>query len=294
MVSELFDIELVADPRAERDDERVEFIIAVYLIGSRLLDIEHFSPHGEYRLKAGVAPLYRGARGAVALNDVYLAQRRVALVAVLKLIWHLPALESCLAADGLLGLSCGLARAVCHHRLFEYGLGSGGVLLKIYRQLVVYDRVYKCSYIGVAELLLGLSFELRLGQLHGYDRRDALAHIVTGDLVVTLDDVVFLPVGVYNSRERGFEAGLMHAALGSVYVVCEGYKVFAVAVVILQGYLGYRVALFAGEIDNVLMYRCLVLVEPCDKFLYAAVVAHYLRLLFALALILHRDGEAAV
>ena len=86
----------------------------------------------------------------------------------------------------------------------------------------------------------------------------------------------------------------MHAALGGVYVVCEGDEVFTVAVVILQSYLGYRVALFAGEIDNVLMYRCLVLVEPCDKFLYAAVVAHYLRLLLALALILHRDGEAAV
>ena len=168
------------------------------------------------------------------------------------------------------------------------------MLLEIYRQLIVYDRVDKRSYIGVAELLLGLSLKLRLGQLHGYDRRYALAHIVAGDLVVALDDVIFLPVGVYNSRERGLEARLVHAALRGVYVVREGDKVFAVAVVILQSYLGYRVALFAGEIDNVLMYRRLVLVEPCDKLLYAAVVAHYLRLLLALALILHRDGEAAV
>ena len=294
MISELFDIELVADPRAERDDERIELVVSVYLISSRLLNIEHLAPHGEYRLEARVAPLYCGARGAVALNDVYLAQRRVALVAVLELIGHLPALEPGLAADGLLGLSCGLARAVCHHRLFEYGLGRRGVLFKIYRQLVVHDRVDERSYICVSELLLGLSLELRLWQLHGYDRRYALAHIVTGDLVVSLDDVVLLPVGVYNSRERGLEACLVHAALGSVYVVCKGDKVFAVAVVILQGYLGYRVALFAGEIDNFLMYRRLVLVEPCDKFLYAAVVAHYLRLLLAIALILHRDGKAAV
>ena len=294
MISELFDIELVAYPRAERDDERVELVIAVYLIGSRLLDVEHFAPHGKYCLKARVAPLYRGACSAVALDDVYLAQRRVTLVAVLKLIGHLPALKPGLAADGLLGLSRGLARAVCHHRLFEYGLGRRGMLLKIYRQLVVHDRVYKRSYIGVAELLLGLSLKLRLRQLHGYDRRDALAHIVAGDLIVALDDVVLLPVGVYDSRERGLEARLVHAAFGGVYVVCEGDEIFAISVVILQGYLGYRVALLAGEIDNVLMYRRLVLVEPCDEFLYAAVIAHYLRLLPALALILHRDGEAAV
>ena len=74
VVSELLDIELVAYPRAERDDERVELVIAVYLIGSRLLNVEHLAPHGEYRLEARVAPLYRGARGAVALYDVYLAQ----------------------------------------------------------------------------------------------------------------------------------------------------------------------------------------------------------------------------
>ena len=68
-------------------------------------------------------------------------------------------------------------------------------------------------------------------------------HVLAGDLIVALYGIGLHAVGVYDTGERGLEAGLMHTALRSVDVVCKGDDDLGVAVVILQGDLGYRVAL---------------------------------------------------
>ena len=294
VIAELVHIELLPYSRAEREHKGIELVIAVYLVGAGLFDIEHLAPHGKYRLEAAVAPLYGRAGGAVALDDVYLAQGRVPLVAVLKLIGHLPALKTCLAPDGLLCLSRGLAGAVCHHCLFKDDLRRGGVLLKIHRELVVDDAVDKRSYICVAELLLRLSFKLRLRQLHGDNGGDTLSHVLAGDLVVPLYYVRLDAVGVDDTGERGFEARLVHAALGRVYVVCEGDECFTVPVVILQRDLRDRVALRAGEVYHILMDGVFVIVEVGDEFAYAALVAELFPLLLPLALVAQGDGQPAV
>ena len=73
MIAELIDVELIADARAERNDQRIELVVAVDLIDARLLNVEHLAPHGENGLEAGVAPLNGAARGAVALDNVNFA-----------------------------------------------------------------------------------------------------------------------------------------------------------------------------------------------------------------------------
>ena len=294
VIAELVHVELVPYPRAQRENERVELVVAVYLVGARLLHVQHFAPHGQYRLEAAVAPLNGGACGGVALDDVYLAQRGVALIAVLKLVGHLPALKPRLAPDGLLCLPCGLARAVCHHGLFKYDLRRGGVLLKILGELVVDDSVHQRADIRVAELLLRLPLELRLRKLDGYYGGDTLAHILAGDLVVALYYIGLHAVCVYDPCQRRLEARFVHAALGRVYVVCKAHKRLAVAVVILQRHLCHGVALGAAEIDDVLMYGVFVVVEVGHKFAYAALIAKLLALLHPLALIPEDDGEARV
>ena len=148
--------------------------------------------------------------------------------------------------------------------------------------------------IGVAELLLGLALELGLGELDGDDGGDALAHVLTGDLVVALDDVVLLAVGVDDAGERGLEAGLVHAALGGVDVVCEGDEGLLIAVVVLQGELRDGLALRAGEVDHVLVHGGLVLVEVAHILADAALVAEDIALLLPLALVADVDGETGV
>ena len=122
----------------------------------------------------------------------------------------------------------------------------------------------------------------------------SLAHVLAGDLVVALDDVVLLAVGVDDAGERGLEAGLVHAALGGVDIVCEGDEGLLIAVVVLQGELRDGLALRAGEVDHVLVHGGLVLVEVAHILADAALVAEDVPLLPALALVADVDGEAGV
>ena len=78
-----------AESRAERRDDGGELVVAVDLVGAGFFDVEHLAPERQNGLKARVAPLRGRAAGAVALDDVELCQRGVAVVAVAQLVGHL-------------------------------------------------------------------------------------------------------------------------------------------------------------------------------------------------------------
>ena len=227
VVAELVDVEILAQSRAERDDDGLELVVAVDLIGADLFDVEHFAPKRQDRLEAGVAALRGGAARAVALDDVNFGQLGVILVAVAQLIRHRRAAEGALAADGFARLARGLARAVGHHRLIQNGAGDDGVLVEELHELIRDDGVHEGAHGGVAELGLGLTLKLRVGELDGDDGGKTLAAVLAGDLVALLDQADLETVGVEHARERGLEAGLVHTALGGVDVVGKGENVFA-------------------------------------------------------------------
>ena len=92
----------------------------------------------------------------------------------------------------------------------------------------------------------------------------------------------------------------MHAALGRVDVVGERQDIFLIAVVILERQFCERIALHAAHVDDVIVQRLFLLVEPRDEFADTALVAHRvaalaLGLFLALkALILDGDAKARV
>ena len=153
------------------------------------------------------------------------------------------------------------------------------MLLQICRELIGHDIVHQRADIGVAQLGLGLALELGLGQLHGNDGGDALAHILAGNLIAVLDHAVFQAVGVEHPCQRRLEAGLVHAALRGMDVVGEGDDSLVIAVVILHGDLGGGVVLGAGEIDDILMNGGLVAVDIGDELPDTALIPHGIRLL---------------
>ena len=157
------------------------------------------------------------------------------------------------------------------------------MFFKVFRELLVHDGVDQGTDIGIAELLLGLAFKLCFGKLDGDDRRDAFPDILAGDLVIPLDDVVFLSVGIDDAGQGRLKTGLVHAAFRRMNVVCKGDQIFTETVVILHRDLGDGVALTAGEIDDILMDRGLVLVEPGDKFTDTSLIAHAVALLLSFA-----------
>ena len=196
VVPELFEIKLVSDACAEGCDDGLELIVAVDLVGARLFDVQHLAPEGKDCLEAGVPTLRGRAAGGVALDDVNFGECGVCVVAVAQLVGHLPGLKSCLAADCLFCLARRLSGAVCHHCLIENRARHRRVFLQELRELLGDDVADKRADRGVAELCLGLSFKLRVGQLDGDNRGQAFAHILAGNLVVLLDDALFLAVGV--------------------------------------------------------------------------------------------------
>ena len=294
VVTQLCEVEVLAQSGAEGGYDGVEFVVAVYLLLADLLDVEHLAPEREYGLEAAVAAAGGGAACAVALDDVELGEGRVALVAVSQFAGEGGALEGVLAADVLSRPPRGLAGLGGGHRLVEDGAAHGGVLLEELLELVAHHAVHQRAHVGVAELCLCLALELRVRQLDGDDGGQALAAVVAGDALALLEDVRLAAVGVEHAGERGLEAGLVHAALRRVDVVGEGDEDLVVAVVVLHGYLALGVLAGAGHIDDVVVQRGLVAVYETHELADAARVVHDVLLLLALAPVLSADAQTGV
>ena len=96
-------------------------------------------------------------------------------------------------------------------------------------ELVGHDALHEGLRFGVAELGLGLAFELRVGELDGHDGGQAFAHVVAGQvLVLVLEDVLLAGVTVDQRGQRGAEAFLMGAAFGGGDGVGEGVHGFGI------------------------------------------------------------------
>ena len=78
------------------------------------------------------------------------------------------------------------------------------------------------GYVGVAELALCLSLELRLGEFDADNGSQSLADIVTRELLVAVfENGIFASVVVENAGQSGLETGLMSTAVNGVDIVCK-------------------------------------------------------------------------
>ena len=213
-------------------------------------------------------------------------------------------LEQGLAARGLARLARGRAGLGRLHRLVHDGATLLGVLLEILREAIGHDLHHERAHEGASELGLGLSLELRVTELDGDDRRQALADVVAGEVgVLLLEDVLLARVVVDDARERRAEPLEVHAALGGVDVVGEAHDGLGVGGVPLDGHLdlaglgrvGPLVGL-AGEVDGLLeaVGDLLALVQELHEVHDAARVAELLHARGELALVRERDLEVAV
>ena len=74
MIIELIEVEIVADPRAERRDHRADLLVGEHLIEPFFLDVERFSAQGKNGLKLPHARLLRRAARRIALDDKQLVK----------------------------------------------------------------------------------------------------------------------------------------------------------------------------------------------------------------------------
>lgn len=95
--------------------------------------------------------------------------------------------------------------------------------------LSVITRCTKVFRFGIAELGLGLAFELRGGEFHRHHCGQAFAHVVAGEvLILVFEDVLFTCVTVDERGQRGAEAFFVGTAFGGGDGVGEGVHRFGV------------------------------------------------------------------
>ena len=202
-------------------------------------------------------------------------------------------LERGLAPGQVACLAGGLAGPCGVDRLHHDAPRVRRVLLEELAELAVDGLLDEALDRRVAELGLGLALELGVAELHRDDRREALADVVAGEvLVLLLEKPLVARVGVERAGQRRAEAGEVRAALVGVDVVREAEDRLLVGGVPLHRDLDGAVVGVALEVHGLSVQRVLVLVEVGDEVDDAALVLEGLALPLA-ALVDEVDAEVA-
>src|SRR5215208_284209 len=243
------------------------------LVDVGLLDVEDLAPQGQYRLEVPLPALLRATTGRVALDDVQLAPRRVFRREIRQLARQRRALQIPLA-DSVSHLPRGLARPRGLQRLVDDRLRLGGTLLEELGEEAVRGALHEALDLGVPELGLGLSLELRVPHLDRDDGREPLPYVVAGEVLLLLfEEPLPARVSVYSPRERSPEAREVRPALVRVDVVGEGEDGVLEAAVPLHRDLDVPHPLvLALEVEDGLVHRVLGLVYVRHEVPDAALV----------------------
>ncbi len=164
------------------------------------------------------------------------------------------------------------------------------MLLEEHAERFAGEGLYDALHFAVAQLGLGLAFELGVRDLYGHDHGKTFAHVVAGDgIIVLFRKRVFLYVIVDHAGQGRAEAGHVRAAFGGLDVVHEGEHRLGVVGVILDGQVQHRVAFRLGDEDRLVVDDLLVGVEELHELLDAALEEESVLLVVALV----DDGDAA-
>src|SRR5262249_24903064 len=154
----------------------------------------------------------------VTLDDVELALLRVRRLAVGELARQTARLEQALAAAREVArLASRDPRLRGLRRLGDHDLALARVALEPRGKPVVARLLHERLRLGVAELGLRLTLELRLGELHRDDRGKAFTDVIAREVVVLLlEDLLVARELVDHARQRRTEALLVCPALVGV------------------------------------------------------------------------------
>ena len=151
--------------------------------------------------------------------------------------------------------------------LAGHQLGLGRMFFEPFAEPAVGGLLNEAAHSGVAQLCLGLTFELRCFQANAHHRGEALADVIALKVVVVgAQHLAVTGVVVHRGRQRRTETLGMHAALDRVDAVGEAVDAIGVeAGVPLEGDL-HLVAVFGcREESNLVEQRFGRLIEMADE-----------------------------
>src|SRR5208282_1464502 len=223
VIAQLAQVLVVADSHSERRDQDAQLLRRQHLVDARALDVQNFAAQRQNSLGLAIAALLGRPACRRPLDQVQLAARRVALLAVRQLARQRSRIERALAPHELLGFARSLARGGSFDRARDDLLRHRRRLLQELAELLVYQPGNDSFDFGVAELGLGLAFELRLGNFYADDRGETLTRVVALEPhFFIFEEAVLGRVVVDRPGQRRLESRQMRPALGGVNVVGVG------------------------------------------------------------------------
>src|SRR6266540_1834274 len=272
VVSELRDVELVAEAGAQRRDHRLDLVVRENLVDPVLLAVDDLAAERQNRLVRPVAAHLRRAAGGVTLDDEELGGLRILDRAVGELARQRRRLKRALSPRQLTRLARREPRAHRGDTLVDDLPRIGRIFLEELRDLLIDNLLDDAAHPRVAELRLRLPFELRVLQLHGDYAGETFADVLSIERLVLLQQSLVAGVAVQRRGQCTLEAGQMRTALVRVDVVGEGEDGLLVRRVPLHRHLDLALLVVALEVDDVLVDRVLRLVRVGDEVADAALV----------------------
>ena len=184
VITKLGNVKIIADAGAERQNDRRQFIVADNFVDAGFFDVEHFAPKRQNRLNVAVAPLFGGAAGGIALDDINFGVFGVAVDAVRQFAGQGVALERGFSSGAVPRFPRGFSGARSVQSLVENRLGDGRVFFKIGHHFVIDHFGDKPGHFGVAEFPFCLPFKLGFGQFYADYGGQTLAAVLAGKLFV--------------------------------------------------------------------------------------------------------------
>ena len=185
---------------------------------ARALDVQNLTAKRQNRLRLAVARLLGAATCGIALYDENFGIFRLLGRTVGKLARQRERVEDVLAARHLARFASSLASFQRLRRLPDDLLGRRGVLLQVFRKALRHGVLHERADLGVTELRFRLPLKLRVMQLHGDDRRQALARIVAREVgILLLQNALAARIVVDGARHEGICAKAVHLGGGEAH-----------------------------------------------------------------------------
>ena len=257
VVACLLNIEVITNAGTESGNHRLNFSVGQGTVQASTLNVQDLTAQRQNSLSVRVATLNSRTTRRVTLHQVNLRDRRILRGAVLELTGHGASLQQTLTAGrftSLTGSDTRLSGGDCAaHDILRHR----GVTTEPVAKVIVYLTLGEGLSLRVTQLGLGLTLELRLGNLNRNHRGQTLTHVFTGEVIVLIaQQLVLTRVTVHQRGQSSTETLFVGTALMGVNRVRVRVDGLLVGTGPLHRHFQAHVALgvFGFEGDNLLVH----------------------------------------
>ena len=264
------------------------------MIFPRLLDVNQLAANRQNRLVTPIAPLFRGAAGRIALDNIKLGQFRIALRAIGQFSRQ-PAASERTLTNRFARFACCFTCARGRQNFFENAPRDRRVLVEEGHQTFVNRRIDDAVDLGVHKFHLGLRFEPRVGQFDAEHADQTFPNVIARNgWVLFFQELILLRVLIDCFGQRCPKSSEMRTAVRIWNRIGERQNLIVVGVVVLQDNIDKHFVALPRNHDRLRMQDLFVFAELLYELLDAVLVEKCFLLWGIAALVGEIDLKAGI